>query len=85
MSLRPSADSLPGNESQGWRFRLSEPTLLTLDFVWVTGGFGQPSLLCVCASAVLHVCVCSNDRESEKDVKGDLVDSEVNMCIMAVN
>lgn len=44
MSLHPFADSVPGNESQGWWFQLSEPTLLTLDFVWVTGGFGQPSL-----------------------------------------
>lgn len=44
MSLHPSADSVLGNESQDWWFQLSEPTLLTLDFVWVTGGFGQPSL-----------------------------------------
>lgn len=37
-----SADPLSGNESQGWWFQLAEHTLLTLDFVWVTGGFGQP-------------------------------------------
>lgn len=54
MSLHPFADSVPGNESQGWWFQLSEPTLLTLDFVWVTGGFGQPSLS-VFATVVVFV------------------------------
>lgn len=76
MSGHPSADSVPGNESQGWWFQLTEHTLLTLDFVWVAGGFGQPSLyVCVCVTVVsMSVNVCVRVR---KRSKGDLVNSDV--------